>query len=298
MDRELSASFQICVRDAGRVPSNITVSGRHINNNIHLILDLIDYHEFIDDNSLILFIVYYKAFDTIEHPFLFNTLDFLGFSSHFESGILDITVYKRCSSSVKLLNGTTRSFNTERVIKQGDPIAPFLFLLIRQTMALHINKDYFSGIQLAECQLKCCEFADDTTAFLKDEKEIKKTIDSLDTFSLLSDLKVNIKKCELFALKDRPNNLTEVEGICVKDVISYLGIKICKNQEKGVGLNFNPLIEKIKKQKYDMWLLRDFESCHQKVKGYLGWSGQLKRTMLCNSYCQGGLNALDFNTIF
>ena len=39
-------------------------------------------------------------------------------------------------------------------------------------------------------------------------------------------------------------------------VISYLGIKICKNQDKRVDLNFNPLIENILK-KYDMWLLRD-----------------------------------------
>ena len=61
----------------------------------------------------------------------------------------------------------------------------------------------------------------------------------------MSGLKVNIKKCELFGLKFRPNNLTEIEGICIKDVISYLGIKMCKNQEKRVDLNFNPLIENI-----------------------------------------------------
>ena len=44
-------------------------------------------------------------------------------------------------------------------------------------MALHVNKDYFKGIQLAESQLKCCQLADDTTIFLKDEKEVKKAID-------------------------------------------------------------------------------------------------------------------------
>ena len=177
------------------------MSGRHISNNVCLILDLIDNHEFIDDNSLTLFIDYYKTFDNIEHSFLFNSLDFLGFAFYFKSAI---QTYKRYSSSVKLLNGTTHSFNIKRGIKQGDPIASFLFLLIMQTMVLHINKDYLRGIQLAESQLKCCQLADDTT-ILKNEKEVNKTIDCLDTFSLVSGLKVNIKKCELFALKDRPN---------------------------------------------------------------------------------------------
>ena len=139
------------------------MSGRHISNNVCLILDLTDYREFIDDNSLTLFIDYYKAFDTIEHSFLFNTLDFFGLGSYFKSAIQ--TLYNRYSSSVKLLNGTTHSFNIKRGIKQGDPIASFLFLLIMQTMVLHINKDYLRGIQLAESQLTCFQLADDTTIF-------------------------------------------------------------------------------------------------------------------------------------
>ncbi len=35
------------------------MKGRHISNNIRLILDLIDYNEFITDNSSILFFVYF-----------------------------------------------------------------------------------------------------------------------------------------------------------------------------------------------------------------------------------------------
>ncbi len=63
------------------------MTGRHISNNVRLILDLIDYHELIEDNSFILFIDFYKAFDTIEHSFLFKTLEFFGFGSYFKSAI-------------------------------------------------------------------------------------------------------------------------------------------------------------------------------------------------------------------
>ena len=41
---------------------------RHINN-IHLILDTIDYNNLIPDESLILFIDFNETFDTIEHEF-------------------------------------------------------------------------------------------------------------------------------------------------------------------------------------------------------------------------------------
>ncbi len=121
-------------------------------------------------------------------------------------------------------------------------------------MTLHINKDIFRGIQLAERELKCCQLADDTTIFLNNEKEVKKAIDCLDAFSMVSGLKVNINKCNLFALKDKPNDLTEIDGIGIRDVISYLGIKICRNQKR-VDLNFDPLIENIKK-KYDVVIKR------------------------------------------
>ena len=47
---------------------------RHIANNIRLVLDLIDYADLCNDNSLILFLDFRKAFDTIEHDFMFQAL--------------------------------------------------------------------------------------------------------------------------------------------------------------------------------------------------------------------------------
>lgn len=45
------------------------MKNRHIFNNIRLVFDLIDYSELIEDD--ILFLDVFKAFDTIEHPFIF-----------------------------------------------------------------------------------------------------------------------------------------------------------------------------------------------------------------------------------
>lgn len=56
---------------------------RSIHNNIRLVLDLLDYKDFIEDTGFILFLDFYKAFDSVEHPFIIKTLEHFGFGSEF-----------------------------------------------------------------------------------------------------------------------------------------------------------------------------------------------------------------------
>ncbi len=69
---------------------------------------------------------------------------------------------------------------------------------------------------------------------------------------MVSGLKGNITKWDLFALKEKSDNLNEICGISIRNIVSYSGIKICQNQKERVELNFNRLIEKIKK-KFSVW---------------------------------------------
>lgn len=83
------------------------MQGRSIHNNIRLILDMIEYNQLILDNSFILCIDFYKAFDTIEHDFLFTTMKCFGFGEFFLNAVK--MLYNGCNSSVKLTHGTTFS---------------------------------------------------------------------------------------------------------------------------------------------------------------------------------------------
>lgn len=56
---------------------------RHISNNIRLVLDILDYSDLITEDSFILFLDFYKAFDTVEHQFLFHSLEKFGFGDFF-----------------------------------------------------------------------------------------------------------------------------------------------------------------------------------------------------------------------
>ncbi len=58
------------------------LSGRHISNNIRLVIDLVNYKDLLDGSPSVLFLDFDKAFDTVSHNFIFNTLNFFKFDHY------------------------------------------------------------------------------------------------------------------------------------------------------------------------------------------------------------------------
>ncbi len=56
---------------------------RHIMNNIRFVLDLLDYSDLLEHNCFVLFLDFYKAFDSVEHKFRFKSVEKLGFGEYF-----------------------------------------------------------------------------------------------------------------------------------------------------------------------------------------------------------------------
>lgn len=298
---------------------------RHISNNIRLVLDLIDYSDFCYDESFILFLDFYKAFDTLEHNFIFSALEKFGYGSYFRRAIK--TMYTDGNCSIRLQAGTSPRFSLKRGVRQGCPISPYLFLLCSQLLTDSIKLSPLKGISIADKEIIISQLADDTTLFLKDSSQIPLSIDLIKTFSDASGLCLNIKKCELLALK-----LCVSPSICnipVKETITYLGIVITKDREARCNLNFDPIIDKTRK-KLNQWLQRDLSlrgrtlltkaegisrltyaalSLHvnQKVLKKIDkmlfnfvWRNKnhyIKKSVIMNPYDKGGLNFLDFYTL-
>ncbi len=57
--------------------------GRNIHNHNRLILDMLDYHDFINTDAFVLFLDFYKACDTVEHAILLEVLEFLQLGINF-----------------------------------------------------------------------------------------------------------------------------------------------------------------------------------------------------------------------
>ena len=66
--------LKLCLEEIFSVMKTGFMKGRHISNNIWLVLDILDYTDLFDEKSLILFLDFYKAFDTVEHSSIFLRL--------------------------------------------------------------------------------------------------------------------------------------------------------------------------------------------------------------------------------
>ncbi len=111
---------------------------RHISSNIRLVLDILDYNHFVNSDALILFLDFYKAFDTIDHHFLLQSLHTFGLGNNFIQTVK--MFYGGINSSVILQNYTSRRFFINRGVRQGCPISPFLFLIVVELLAIIVEK--------------------------------------------------------------------------------------------------------------------------------------------------------------
>lgn len=159
---------------------------RHIFNNIRLVLDILDYSHYFSNDNFILFLDYYKAFDSLEQEFLLQTLSRVGFGNFFCRSIK--MLYTNCNSSIRLSSGTSPRFSLRRGVKQGCPIS-----IATELLNIHIRESSLKGISIESTEVVISQLADDTVLFLKDASQIATAIEILEPFSKASGLCLNIK---------------------------------------------------------------------------------------------------------
>lgn len=122
------------------------LNGRSIHNNIRPVLDLIDYSHVLAEEGFILFLDFYKAFDSVEHPFILTTLNYFGFGQKFIN--LIGMLYKDINSCVALEQGTCPRFQVNRGIRQGCNSSPLLFILVAELLSIMIKNNDIEGINI------------------------------------------------------------------------------------------------------------------------------------------------------
>lgn len=113
-------------------------------------LDLLDYNYLIED-GFILFLDFFKAFDTVEHNFMFRTLELFGLGENVINFVK--LIYKNTNSSVILPQGTSSRFSIDRGIKQGCPISPLLFIAAAEMLSILIKHSDFEKLIVFSKQL-------------------------------------------------------------------------------------------------------------------------------------------------
>lgn len=193
------------------------LKGRSIHNNIRLVLDLLDYNYIIQRNGFVLFFDFYKAFDSVEHPFILKTLHHFGFGERFIN-VIEM-LYNGINSSVALKHGTCSRFDIKRGIRQRCGSSPLLFIMVAEMLSILVRNNHIEGLNVMGRQILISQLADDTTLFLKNENQIPLALQSINQFSKASGLQLNLDKCEILTLHDYP--LQPLYNIKIKKEVKY-----------------------------------------------------------------------------
>ena len=124
-------------------------------------------------------------------------LRYYNFSEEF---IKWITLFNnKITASILQVGILSAFFPIERGCKQGDPIAPYLFLLCAQVLYEMIQSNTMvKGIKIGQEEIKISQFGDDTTIFMDgSESSFQQILNILEVFGSLSGLKMNMSKTKM-----------------------------------------------------------------------------------------------------
>ena len=154
---------------------------------------------------VVLMLDFEKAYDRVDWEFLQGVLIRFGFSKEWIKGISSL--YNAAQSRVLLAGDYGPLFYISRSVRQGCPLAPFLFLFFAEAMISFLNAADI-GIRglctpLSHIEVRDAEFADDTALYLKGDLEnLEKTEVAISTFCKASGALVNWNKSFAFWVGD------------------------------------------------------------------------------------------------
>ncbi|KAI7801458.1 pol-like protein [Triplophysa rosa] len=220
------------------------VPGRAITDNISLVRDILDVSTYSDLDSGLVSIDQEKAFDRIEHQYLWDTLEAFGFGSVF-SGMIKL-MYQDIESILKINGGLSSPFKIGRGIRQGCAISGMLYSLAIEPM-LNTLRSKIEGFKFCSdnVQHQISAYADDVMVFINSQNDVNNLISTVHDFGVISSAKVNWVKSDALICGKWMNGVPTLPGglIWKKGGIKYLGVYLgdASTQHK----NWDGIMEKM-----------------------------------------------------
>ncbi|GAU40168.1 hypothetical protein TSUD_292720 [Trifolium subterraneum] len=289
------------------------LKGRQLVEGVVVVNEVIDYAKKTGKECLILKVDFEKAYDSVDWGFLDYMLQRFGFCAKWRAWVRACVCAGKMSV---LLNGCpTEEINIRRGLKQGDPLAPLLFLLVADGLgalmrrAVEVNRFKPFLVGREGVPVSILQYADDTLCIGE------ATVDNLWTlkamlrgFEMASGLKVNFWKSCLIGVNvanDFLDMATEFLN-CQRGLLpfKYLGLPVGANPRN--LSTWEPMLKAVKVF-YLSYLKMPVKVWKEVVKiqrDFL-WGGLSKRTRICwvrwNDICkpkkEAGLGFKDLRVV-
>jgi hypothetical protein len=231
------------------------VEGRQILDSVILAHEIIHSLHSTKTQGMLLKLDLSKAFDKLSWSYLRSNLLAFGFDPTWVSWIVNLTSSALFSI---LINGVpTKPFSPSRGIRQGDPLSPFLFILMEEglsrTIKATITDKSLSGLTPHGISppISHSQFMDDILLMgLSTTREALCFKSIINLFCEASGMEVNMTKSQVFFFNTPPeiqNHLTQLLGFTRSTLPSvYLGIPLIDNPLRNAS--WDSLISKFRKK--------------------------------------------------
>ncbi|KAJ8361718.1 hypothetical protein AAFF_G00429600 [Aldrovandia affinis] len=170
-----------------------------------------------------------KAFDRVQHGFLFGVLGRMGFGPRFIGWVR--ALYAGAYSCVRVNGFLSGPVGQLGGVRQGCPLSPLLYVLFMEPFAELVRRDPgVDGVRLpgaAGVVLKIQQYADDTTLFVSSVRSLGRIRALTDLFGAGTGSRVNMAKSSVLFC-----------GSWMEDIGDSGGFAVCEDGLKILGVRF------------------------------------------------------------
>ncbi|KAJ0754284.1 putative RNA-directed DNA polymerase [Helianthus annuus] len=231
------------------------IGGRYILDGPLILNEILRWSKKVKNKIFVFKIDFEKAYDNVHWNFVLEVLNQMGFSARWCSWIKGILSSARASV---LVNGSpTFEFKCHKGMRQGDPISPFLFVIVMEALSRMLvkacNLEIVKGIGLPNGgpEISHLLYADDAVIIGDwSSANIQNVVRILRCFHLCSGLKINLSKSKLFGVGVQPREVEEMGEMIGCGVDSFpckfLGLNVGANMNRYA--NWRPVFEVFEKR--------------------------------------------------
>lgn len=166
---------------------------RSIVDNISLVRDILEVSKLFNLDFALIFLDQEKAFDRVEHNYLWKTLADFGFCQDFVEMVK--MLYTDAESVLKVNGGLCTPFKVGRGVRQGCSLSGMLYAIAIEPLLQQIRVN-LTGLNIPgfNCNVHLSAYADDVIVIIKSQKAIEILKKLLEDFRAVSSAKVNWDK--------------------------------------------------------------------------------------------------------
>jgi hypothetical protein len=159
------------------------------------------YVDLMEEDGVIIVLDQEKAYDRIQHEYLFETLETFRLPQMFINTIKSL--YHSAYTHIAINRFMSLPFHVTRGVHQGDPLSCLLFDLAIEPLACMLrNSPKIQGYHIPGLNKRVIVnmFADDTTIYLSNKDKYKDLEEILNDWCTASGAKFNMEKTEILPI--------------------------------------------------------------------------------------------------